>query len=152
MCSFFAVAGLCMGRYRAARLPSRHRTQGGRGCGFAAPNHVCRERQRADRRLLARCGIFVWVLFFTAVAVTAHELVDAAGCVDEFLFAGEEGVRSAGDFEFNQGVFFAVDGDSFASCDSGAGDKDLVVRHVFECNLALIFGMDAFFHCYNVII
>ena len=35
----------------------------------------------------ARC------LFLVAVAVTAHEFVDAAGCIDKFLLAGEEGVR-----------------------------------------------------------
>ena len=90
-------------------------------------------------------------LLFTAVAVAAHELVDAAGGVDELLLAGEEGVRRAGDFEFHQGVFNAIDGDGFASGDGRAGDEHFFVRHVFECNRTIVVGMDAFFHCYNVI-
>lgn len=77
-------------------------------------------------------------LFFEAVAVTAHELVYAAGGVDEFLFAGEEGVRRAGDFKLDQRIFFAVDFDSFFRCDSRTGDKDFVVRHVFENYFAII--------------
>ena len=36
-------------------------------------------------------------VLFGAVAVTAHELVHAACGVDEFLLAGEEGVRRTGD-------------------------------------------------------
>ncbi len=32
-------------------------------------------------------------LFLATVAVAAHELVNATSGVDEFLFAGEEGVR-----------------------------------------------------------
>ena len=38
-------------------------------------------------------SLLVLELYFEAVAVTAHELVYATGGVDEFLFAGEEGVR-----------------------------------------------------------
>ena len=46
---------------------------------------------RADGCSRAAMGKRVGLLF-TAVAVTAHELVDAAGGVDELLLAGEEGV------------------------------------------------------------
>ncbi len=53
-------------------------------------------------------------LLLVAVAVAAHELVHAACGVDELLLAGEEGVRSAGDFKFHQGVFNAVYSDGFA--------------------------------------
>ncbi len=35
---------------------------------------------------------FGQILFFTTVAVAAHEFINATGGVDEFLFAGEEGV------------------------------------------------------------
>ncbi len=40
-------------------------------------------------------------LFFATVAVAAHELVNATSGVDEFLLAGEEGVRGAGDFKLH---------------------------------------------------
>lgn len=46
---------------------------------------------------LQKCGANVLsdgaILFAAAVAVAAHELVDATGGIDEFLLAGEEGVR-----------------------------------------------------------
>ena len=54
-----------------------------------APTLGCRTRRAlvSVLRRDARC------LFLVAVAVTAHEFVDAAGCIDKFLLAGEEGVR-----------------------------------------------------------
>ena len=76
-------------------------------------------------------------LLFVAVAVTAHELVYAAGGIDEFLLAGEEGVRRAGDFKFNQRISLAVDFDSLFRCYGRASDKYLVIRHIFEGNFAI---------------
>ena len=52
-------------------------------------------------------------VLFGAVAVTAHELVHAACGVDEFLLAGEEGVRRTGDFQFHQRIGHAIDFDGF---------------------------------------
>ena len=50
---------------------------------------------------------------FFAVAVAAHELVDATGGVDELLLACEERMRRAGDFEFHQRIGNAVNFDGF---------------------------------------
>ncbi len=71
-------------------------------------------------------------LFFATVAVAAHELVYATSCVDEFLFAGEEGVRRAGDFELNQRIGDAINFDCFFGSYGRAGNKDFLVRHIFE--------------------
>ena len=40
-----------------------------------------------------------WQLLLVAVAIAAHELVDAAGGVHQFRLARVEGVRAAGDFD-----------------------------------------------------
>ena len=53
-------------------------------------------------------------LLLITVAVAAAELVDATGGIDEFLFAGEEGVRGAGDFKLYKRICFAVDFDCLA--------------------------------------
>ena len=42
--------------------------------------------------LVLLCGSYDRRLFLAAVTVTAHEFIHAAGGIDEFLFAGEEGV------------------------------------------------------------
>lgn len=89
-------------------------------------------------------GLFL----FVAVAVTAHELVDAACGVDELLLAGEEGVRGACDFKLHERIGLAVDFDGFAGSDSRTGDEDFIVRHIFEYNFAVFGRMDVFFHCY----
>ena len=87
-------------------------------------------------------------VFLVAVAVAAHELIDATCGVDEFLFACEERVRGAGDFKLHQRIGHTVDIDGFAGCDSRTGDECFIVRHVFEDNFAIVGGMDVLFHCY----
>ena len=57
-------------------------------------------------------------LFFLAVAVAAHDLIHTAGGVDEFLLAGEEGVRGACDFKLHEGICNAINFDCFFSSDS----------------------------------
>ena len=66
-------------------------------------------------------------LFFLAVAVAAHELVYAAGSVDEFLLAGEEGVRRAGDFKLHEGIGHAINFDCFFCCNCRTSDEDFFV-------------------------
>lgn len=85
-------------------------------------------------------------LVLLTVAVAGEELVDAAGGVDEFLLAGEEGVGGGGDFQLHQGVGLAVDFDSFLSGNSRVGDEDFIVRHIFENYFAIVGRMDVFFH------
>ena len=85
-------------------------------------------------------------LFLAAVAIAAHELVDAACGVDEFLLAGEEGMRRTGDLKFHQRILLAVDFDGLARCDSAARDECLIVRHILETYLAVLFGMNFLFH------
>ncbi len=41
------------------------------------------------------------LLLLVAVAVAAHELINATSGVDEFLLAGEEGVRRTCDFKLH---------------------------------------------------
>ena len=83
-----------------------------------------------------------------AVAVAAHELVYAACGVDEFLLAGEEGVRSAGDFKLHKGIGNTINLDSFAGGHGRTGDEDFVIRHVLENHFAIVGGMNVFFHFY----
>ncbi len=71
-------------------------------------------------------------LFLVADSVAVHELVDATGCIDELLLAGEEGVRRAGDFKLYQRIGYAVNLDGLAGCHCGACDEGLVIRHVLE--------------------
>ena len=80
----------------------------------------------------------IQLLFFVAVTVAAHELVYAAGGVNEFLLTGEEGVRRAGDFELYQRIGNAINFDSFARSNGRTGDKDFVIRHVFENDFAVV--------------
>ena len=126
------------GRFRAARLPPRHRTQGCRSeQELGAGAKRLRVRQLGwrgggnDSARAGDCSRAVRAknvgLFFTAVAVAAHELVDAAGGVDELLFAGEEGVRRAGDFEFYQRISNAINFDGFFCSDSRACDEDFFI-------------------------
>ena len=85
-------------------------------------------------------------LLLRAVAVTAAELVHATGGIDQLLLAGEEGVGRRGDFKLHQGIFLAIYFDGLTRCYGRAGDKDFVVRHIFENHLAVVGRMDVFFH------
>lgn len=84
-----------------------------------------------------------------SVAVAGAEFVDATGGIDEFLLSGVEGVRGGSDFEFDEGVCFAVEVDGFASGYGAACDEHFVVRHIFEHHFAIVGGMDVFFHFVN---
>ncbi len=66
-------------------------------------------------------------LFFLTITVAVHELVNAAGGVNEFLLAGEERVRRARDFKFYQRICHAVNFNCFFCGDGRTGDKDFVV-------------------------
>ena len=85
-------------------------------------------------------------LFLLAVAVALEELVDASCGVDEFLLAGKEGVRRAGDLELHQGIGYAINLDSLFAVDGRASDEHLFVRHVFERHFAIVGGMQIFLH------
>ena len=85
-------------------------------------------------------------LFLHAVAVAAAELVYATSGVDEFLFAGEEGVRCGGDLKFYERILLAIDFDGLTSGYCRTSDECLFVRHVFENNLTVVFGMNFSFH------
>ena len=90
------------------------------------------DTQKTRKKLLVSsvflCPLLsVRLLLLVAVAVTAHELVHAAGGVDELLLAGEEGVRRAGDFKLYQGIGNAVYLDFLTGGYCGTGDEDLIV-------------------------
>ena len=85
-------------------------------------------------------------LLLGAVAVTAAELVHAAGGVDQLLLAREEGVRGTGDLKLYKRILLAVNFYCFARSNSGTCDERLVVRHVLETYLAVLLGMKIFFH------
>lgn len=85
-------------------------------------------------------------LLFVAVAVARHELINTTGGVNEFLLAGEEGVRAGGDFELHEGVFNAVDNDGFFGGNSAASDEYFFVGHVLESHFAVVGRMEVFFH------
>ena len=106
----------------------------------------CRDAACAVSERLDAAG-----LFLVAVAVTAHEFVDATGGIDKFLLAGEEWVRRAGDFELNQRICSTIYIDSFFGGYCRAGDEDFVVGHIFEHHFAVIGGMYAFFHLYRML-
>lgn len=85
-------------------------------------------------------------LFLDAVAVAAAEFVDATCGVDEFLLAGEERMRRAGDLKLYERIFLAVDCDGLFCGYRGASDEDFVVGHILEHHFAIIGGMNVFFH------
>ena len=55
-------------------------------------------------------------LFFLTITVAVHELVNAAGGVNEFLLAGEERVSRARDFKFYQRISNTINFDSLFGC------------------------------------
>ena len=94
-----------------------------------------------------RSGFRLWGLLLGVLLVLAHELIDAAGGVNELHLAGEEGVGGVGDFQLDDGVLLAIGIDDGLLRGGAALREDhVLVRHVFEDNEAIVFGMDAFFH------
>ena len=79
--------------------------------------------------------------------ILRHELVDAAGGVNQFQLTGEEGVRGVRDFEFHHRVLLAIGiDDGLFGVGTALGENHVVVRHVFEHHEAIVFGMNSFFH------
>ena len=66
------------------------------------------------------------------VFVPLLELIDTTCCVNQLHLAGEEGVRTARNFEFYQGECLAVNLDGVLGVGSTLSDKSLFVAHIFE--------------------
>ena len=87
-------------------------------------------------RLLARLG------------VAAHELIYAAGGINELALTGVEGVGAAGDFEFYYGVGLAFKLNGVVGLCCGAAEEHIAITHVLEDHRAIVVGMNTFFHCF----
>lgn len=85
-------------------------------------------------------------LFLFTVTVTGKELIDTTCGVDELLLTGEEGVRGGSDFKLYQRIGFAINFNSLLSSYGRVSDENLIVRHIFEYNFAIVGRMDVFFH------
>ena len=95
-------------------------------------------RGGTSRRSLGLLG----VLF-----VLVHELVDAAGGVNELQLASEEGVRGVRDFELHYGILLTVGvGYGLLGVGTALGENHVVVGHVLEDHKAIVLGMNSFFH------
>ena len=79
---------------------------------------VEKKKERIEMRH-APCYLFVLSsnreLLLRCTAVAAHELVHTTSRVDELSLTSKEGVRRAGDFHLDQGIFYSVDDDGFLS-------------------------------------
>ena len=64
---------------------------------------------------------------FLTVTVTAHELINTTGCVNQLRLTGVERVRSAGDFQLYQWISFAFELDSLFSIYSRTRQEHVAV-------------------------
>ena len=83
----------------------------------------------------------------TEVLVTGVELLYSSGSVHDSLLTGVEGVRSIGNFNFHQRIFFAIfKYDGFLGGGGRFAQKTDAITHVFEDNEAIAFRVESFFH------
>ena len=84
-------------------------------------------------------------LFDLTVAV--HEAIDTTGGIDERALTCVEGVRGVRDFDLYHGVGLAFELHGVVGLCRGFREEHIAVGHVAEDDGAIVFGMDAFFHC-----
>ena len=76
------------------------------------------------------------------------ETLDATGCVNQFLFAGEERMRCTGYFYREERVFLAIfPDDGLIGLDGRTSEKGESRRCVLEYDRAIL-GMNAVFHAF----
>ena len=84
---------------------------------------------------------------FRFLLVTFLEFVDTAGRVDQYVLPCEEGVRSVGDLQFDQGVFVAIfPFDRLPGLGGRFAQEGFAITHVFKNNEPVTFGVDILFH------
>src|SRR6185437_6935832 len=84
---------------------------------------------------------------FRFLLVTFLELVDTAGRVNQYVLPGKEGMRSVGNFQFDQGVFAAVFPlDGLPALSRRFAQKGFAITHVFKNNEPVTLGVDILFH------
>src|SRR6185312_1410244 len=78
---------------------------------------------------------------------TFLELIDTAGRVNQYVLPGKEGVRSVGNFQFDQGVFVAVfPFDGLPALSRRFAQEGFAITHVFKNNEPVALGVDILFH------
>ena len=82
--------------------------------------------------------------------LAGFELIYAAFYVDYALLAGEEGVGRAGDMDFYQRVFYAVNSYSLVGRNRRAGNDGRVIVAVLKDDRTIVIRVNTFFH--NLII
>lgn len=79
--------------------------------------------------------------------VTLFELVNSTGCINQHILTSVERVRSAGNFQLDQGILVPI---FILNCLFGWSrrtvQKHRSITHVFENNEPIMLGMEAFFH------
>ena len=58
--------------------------------------------------LLIRIDIILFILFIQVALIAVHKLVHTSGSINQFHLTCIEGVRSAGDFQFDQWVINSI--------------------------------------------
>ena len=58
------------------------------------------------------------ILFLVTVTITAHELINTSGCIDQLRLTSVERVRSVRDLDLYQRISYAVDLDRLFSVNS----------------------------------
>jgi len=87
------------------------------------------------------------MFLFRFLLVTFLELVDTASRVNQHILPGKEGMRSIGNFQFDQGVLVAVFPlDGLPGLCGGLAQEGLTITHIFENNEPVTCRMDTFFH------
>jgi hypothetical protein len=79
-------------------------------------------------------------------SVTAHELINTTGCVNQLALTSIEGVRGVTDFQLDQGIGLALKLDCLGALCCRAAQEHIAVAHVLEHYGAIVVWMDSFFH------
>ena len=66
-------------------------------------------------------------VFITRSTITAHELINTSGCIDQLRLTGVERVRSVRDLDLYQRISYAVDLDRLFSVNSRTSDEYIIV-------------------------
>jgi hypothetical protein len=113
----------------------------------AAKNSGSGETKKAAvAAFLKRIGSLTCDLRFgTASAELLAEFFNAAGGIDDLVFAGVERVRFSGNLDLHERICFTFELDGFASVDGRTGNEFEIAGQIVEHDFA-IFRVSIFFH------
>ena len=91
---------------------------------------------------------FLWLsLRSTMRFVSVSELVNTASRIYQLHFSSIKRMRSVRNFQFDQWVFVTIfPFNGFLSSSTGFSKKRVIIRHVLEHNVSVIFWVNSLFH------